>query len=156
MEPFFSLKNRNIFSFSCKNLRIPEESYTLLYFTKKSCSKTGKWNLDDMIASCSTSKEDLGNLMSPDKYYKSSLCNHSFWDDSPWSSFASTWGPWVGKRWGAELGSVSDSLTIPPADRVHSFIAFLPLLPTAIKCSICYACTFGEWPRSITQLLMLP
>jgi hypothetical protein len=38
MEQFFSLKNGNIFCFPArilKILRILEESYTLLYFTKK-------------------------------------------------------------------------------------------------------------------------
>jgi hypothetical protein len=42
MEPFFSLKKRNIFCFPAgifKILRIPEESYTLLYFIKNPVQK---------------------------------------------------------------------------------------------------------------------
>jgi hypothetical protein len=51
----FSLKNRICFCFPAgifKILRIPEETYTLLYFTKKrkSCSKTGKCNLAAKLA----------------------------------------------------------------------------------------------------------
>ncbi len=75
-----------------KILRIPEESYTLLYFTKKkSCSKTGKFNLalDDLLSNdLASTGSDLcwrgyshrtGGLNSAKEKWKRHHRNQSWW-----------------------------------------------------------------------------
>ena len=77
-----------------------------------------------------------------------SICNHSFWDDSPRSSFASTRWPRMGKRWRAGLGSASHSFTTLPG---LGCLRALPLLPTAMSCSICSLCMWWKTARYVTS-----